>query len=73
LTYLYNRYISEYGTNPNSWKSEGSKKVKKVYDSGSKVSILANRDNNAWNSLIANSVISDILNSSDDTSDDSKE
>jgi serine/threonine-protein kinase len=73
LTYLYNRYITEYGTNPNSWKKEGTKKVIAVYEAGNKLDILADRGINAWNSLRENSVISDIISKNADDSDTSEE
>ncbi len=63
LDYLYDRYSDEYGSNPNNWKTEGISKVLEVYSEGSKVNILATKDNNAWNSLVVNSVIAGILES----------
>lgn len=68
LNYLYNRYIEEYGTNPKSWKQEGKEKVKNVCASGNKVAYLAQRENNLWNSLIVNSVIS-AVNADDDSNE----
>lgn len=62
LTYLYDRYSGEYGSNPKRWKQDGIQKIKAVYDAGSKINILASRGNNEWNSLIVNSAISDIIN-----------
>ena len=62
LTYLYDRYSEEYGSNPKRWKQDGIQKIKAVYDAGSKIDILASRGNNEWNSLIVNSAISDIIN-----------
>lgn len=61
LTYLYDRYSEEYGNNPKDWKNEGIKKVQAVYSDGCNVDILSTRGNNAWNSLIVNSVIADVL------------
>lgn len=62
LTYLYDRYSGEYGSNPKRWKQDGIQKIKAVYDAGSKINILVSRGNNEWNSLIVNSAISDIIN-----------
>jgi serine/threonine-protein kinase len=74
LTYLYNRYSAEYGTNPNSWKKAAIENVQNVYNAGSKINLLSNRENNAWNSLISNSIISDIINgNAGSKSDDSEE
>ncbi len=61
LDYLYDRYVAVYGTNPNEWKSDATNKIKTVYEAGCKISALSNRENNAWNSLIVNSVISSII------------
>ncbi len=72
LDYLYDRYSEEYGNSPKNWKAEGITKVQDVYSEGSKVNILAIKDNNAWNSLVVNSVIADILESDGTATEDSE-
>lgn len=61
MNYLYNRYSVEYGTNPEKWKSEGIQKVQEVYQTGSTIKSLSNRENNLWNTLLINPVISTVI------------
>lgn len=61
MNYLYNRYSAEYGTNPDNWKAEGIKKVQEVYQAGSEIKSLSNRENNLWNTLLINPVISTVI------------
>lgn len=63
LNYLYNRYSAEYGTNPENWKTEGIQKVREVCQAGNEVKSLSNRENNLWNTLLINPVISAVIES----------
>ena len=61
LTYLYNRYTELYGGSPDNWPKAAKNTVTSVYNSGNRVSMLADGKKPQWNTLIHTPVIEAIV------------
>lgn len=61
LTYLYNRYTDLYGSSPDTWDKSARNTVISVYNSGSRISMLADGKKPQWNTLIHKPVIEAIV------------
>ena len=61
LTYLYNRYTDLYGSAPDTWDKSARNTVISVYNSGSRISMLADGKKPQWNTLIHKPVIEAIV------------
>ncbi len=61
LTYLYNRYTDLYGSSPDTWDKCARNTVISVYNSGSRISMLADGKKPQWNTLIHKPVIEAIV------------
>lgn len=61
LTYLYNRYTDLYGSSPDTWDKSARNTVISVYNSGSRINMLADGKKPQWNTLIHKPVIEAIV------------
>lgn len=66
LTYLYNRYSALYGSSPDSWDKSAKNTVISVYNSGSRIQMLADGKKPQWNTLIHKPVIEAIVSGTGD-------